>query len=96
MKVKDFILTRELPNYEKRLIKLLNMDAPSMLCKATMREIKRLKQGEVEINGEVDLLDAEFESFEIKTGRGGKKYVLFDNGVSYFPQAKYGRYVAKL
>ena len=30
-----------------------------------------------------------------RTGRGGKIYLEFDNGVRYFPTAKYGRFITR-
>ena len=62
---------------------------------ATTAELSRLQRGVLTVGGDRSLLDLEYTSYEVKKGNGGKQYVEFDNGVKYFPNARYGRYITR-
>lgn len=95
MTIKDVIIKTELTALKERLEKMKEMDAPDIIIDSLLTEINNLESGSLKIGGDKSLLNTEFVSSEIKTGSGGKRYVHFNNGINYFPQARYGRYIAK-
>lgn len=95
MRVKEFLLKNELKKSIERLRKLEEMKAPKVMIEAQEKAIMLLKEGTFLIGGDKELLDTEFESFEVKRGNGGKVYIEFDTGVKYFPQARYGRFITR-
>ena len=95
MIIKEFLRVNTLRATEERLGKLIAMEAPKVIIEGTQKQVEELKTGKFEVGGDATLLDLEFSSFEQKKGRGGKIYVKFDNGVKYFPQAQYGRYISR-
>ena len=92
--IKEHIIQAELKGLRERVNKLIQAEAPDIIIESIEREIQKLEQGILKIGGDKSLLDREFISCEIKTGNGGKKYVQFNNNINYFPNAKYGRYIA--
>ena len=95
MTIKDVIIKAELRALKERVEKLQELEAPDVMITSTEQEIDRLESGNLKIGGNVKLLEVEFVSSENKVGRGGKGYVQFNGSINYFPNAKYGRYIAK-
>lgn len=95
MTIKEHILKQTKEYVEWRKNKLIDMGAPDILIKNCDEEMERLNNGDLRCSGEVELLDNELVSHEVKQGRGGKLYHVFNGNINYFPKAKYGRFVAK-
>ena len=92
MTIKDYILTAELKNATTRLEGLINLNAPAIVIQGQQKLVSDLEKGVLVVSGDVEYLDAPYSNHEVKTGRGGKIYVSFnDNSINYFPQAKFGR-----
>jgi hypothetical protein len=71
------------------------MEAPKIMIQGQQKLVEELSTGKIKIGGDQDLLQNTFETFEIKKGKGGKSYIQFDNGIKYFPNAKYGRFITR-
>ena len=95
MKIIDFILRNECRQAQERLEKLIQMNAPAVIIEGQKKIVKELSTGKIKIGGDQDLLQRTFETFEVKKGKGGKLYIQFDNGIKYFPNAKYGRFITQ-
>lgn len=95
MTICEYIVNAELNIAESRLNKLHEIGAPEVIFKSLGDYINNLKNGDIEISGDSDLLNVNYVSSEIKTGNGGKKYICFNNSINYFPKAKYGKYITK-
>ena len=95
MTIKDKIIEAELKGIRERLNNLIRIEAPDIMVESIEKEIERLEQGTLKIGGDKSLLDQEYTSCECKVGNGGKNYVQFNNNINYFPNAKYGRYIAQ-
>lgn len=91
----DFILRNEYRMAQERLEKLIQMEAPKIMIQGQQKLVEELSTGKIKIGGDQDLLQNTFETFEIKKGKGGKSYIQFDNGIKYFPNAKYGRFITR-
>lgn len=95
MTIKEKILEQTINYVKWRKDKLINMDAPKVMIDSCDEELKRLEDGDLRCSGDIELLDEELQSHDIKTGRGGKPYHVFNGNINYFPKAKYGRYIKK-
>ncbi len=91
----EFLLKNEQRMAQERLAKLEEMKAPEIMVQGQRKLVAELEKGNLKIGGDQELLKAEFETFELKKGSGGKGYIQFDNGIKYFPQAKYGRFITR-
>lgn len=91
----EFLLKNEQRMAQERLVKLAEMKAPEIMVQGQRKLVADLEEGSLKISGDQELLKAEFETFEFKKGRGGKGYIQFDNGIKYFPQARYGRFITR-
>ena len=94
-RIVDFILRNELRMAQERLEKLIKMKAPGVMIQGQQKLVEELEAGKIKVGGDQELLNCTFETFEIKKGSGGKSYIQFDNGIKYFPNAKYGRFITR-
>jgi len=94
-KIVDFILRNEYRAAQERLEKLIQMEAPRVMIQGQQKLVEELSTGKIRVGGDQDLLQCTFETFETKKGNGGKLYIQFDNGIKYFPNAKYGRFITR-
>ena len=97
MKIIDFIIKNEMKAAQERVEKLIDLDSPEAWIKEQRKLIAGLKNGRINVKGDQDLLQLTFRSFKTKKGKGmeGKEYILFDNGVKYFPNGRFGRYITR-
>ena len=95
MTIREWILEGTIKAYEIRLEKLIEIGAPKVVIEGQKKMVAELKDGELKIGGDLDVLEDEFVSCTIKTGRGGKKYYLLNEDVNFFPAAKYGLFIKK-
>lgn len=98
MKIREYILEKELVGYKYRLDKLIEIGAPQVIIDRQRELVGELENGVISVSGDKEVLEFEFNKSEKKTGRGGKVYIQFicDNClVNYFPTAKYGRYIKR-
>ena len=98
--IKKYIKKKVIEVYEYRIKRFKEINAPEIIQLNLKRLLKELKNGgEVDIKGDIEYLDFEFVTEEIKVGRGGKEYSQFTlksgEKVNYFPSARYGRYIKK-
>lgn len=94
-RVIDLIVRNELRAAQERLEKLMQIKAPEVMIQGQKRIVEELSAGKIKVGGDQELLQCTFETFETKKGRGGKVYVQFDNGIRYFPNTKYGRFIER-
>ena len=95
MKILSIILEKELIATKDRLEKMIQMGAPEVIITSLKIQVADMENGEINIGGDTELLSLNADSYEAKRGRGGKCYIEFDNGVRYFPNAKYGRFITR-
>lgn len=95
MNIKDWIILKEVPMIEERAKRLEEIRAPKIMIEGTIKMAQELKEGNLKIGGDKSLLEEEATDYEVKNGRGGVSYIQFDNGIAYFPNAKYGRFISK-
>lgn len=95
MTIKEYIIENTISWMKERKCKLVEFGAPSVLISAINTELDKLQSGELTCSGEKELLDEEFISDEVRKGRGGIPYHVFNGNINYFPKAKYGRFIAK-
>lgn len=93
MTIKEHITDTMLAAAEDRLQKLKAIPAPAVMIEGQQRMVEDLKQGRLKISGDVSVLDEEVKSCVVKTGRGGKRYAIFNDRINFFPAAKYGPYI---
>ena len=93
--IRDIIIRGELGEAKHRLSKLEAMKAPAPVINALRSQVAALEAGEIKVGGDATLLDAVTTSVEMKKGRGGKVFIEFDNGIRYFPKAKYGKFISQ-
>ena len=85
MTIREYIVA----GLTNRLERLEEIGAPEVM----IENMKKAVANPV-VGGDVAALDVEIKTEEVKTGRGGKKYVLFNNSIRFFPNAKYGMYIS--
>jgi hypothetical protein len=95
MKIGEYIISKELKGAEDRKNKFEEIGAPQIMIDGQSKMIEDLKNGKIKISGELNLLEVEYTSSEVKKGKGGKIYITFNNSINYFPNAKYGKYIAE-
>lgn len=94
-KIIDFIVRNEYRQAQERLEKLIQMNVPKVMIQGQQKIVAELSEGKIKVGGDQELLNNTFETFEVKKGNGGKIYIQFDNGIKYFPNAKYGRFITR-
>ena len=95
MTIREFIINGLLVNANERLEKLTEMSAPQIIIDGQEKYIENLKNGSIKIGGDADTLDELYISHDIRTGRGGKKYLNINNSINFFPNAQYGMYIKR-
>lgn len=93
MTIREYIIKGTLTTAEERLNKLTEIRAPQVMIDGQSKLVNSLKAGKIKIGGDTKVLDEEFKTREIKTGNGGKPYIVINDGIHFFPQAKYGMYI---
>ena len=91
--IKEYIINAALAAAEERLNKLTEMGAPQVIIEGQSKLVASLRAGEIKIGGDTQVLTEEVKATEVKTGNGGKKYIVFNDGIHFFPQARYGMYI---
>jgi len=92
MKIRDDIIASK----ENRLNALKDARAPQIIIDNLTAEVEQYRNGNIDIKGDISLLDYEFITREVKTGSGGKQYIQYDNAINWFPNAKFGQFISKV
>lgn len=95
MTIREWIIEGTLKQAEERLVKLKELNAPSVMILGQQKYVDKLRQNILKVGGLDFLLDQEFKTVEKKVGNGGRVYYTINDDINYFPHAKYGCYVAK-
>lgn len=74
-----------------RAQELIKIQAPQIIIDNQLKLVQNPK-----IGGDISLLGVEVISKELRTGRGGKKYIVYNGNIGFFPNAKYGMYISML
>lgn len=74
-----------------RAQELIKIQAPQIIIDNQLKLVQNPK-----ISGDTSLLGVEIISKELRTGRGGKKYIVYNGNIGFFPNAKYGMYISML
>lgn len=95
MTIKEYIIENTISGIKARLNTLKSIGAPEVMVKSCEDELNRLAEGNLKCGGNIELLEEEFISDELRRGRGGIPYHVLNGNINYFPKAKYGRFIAK-
>ena len=95
MKIGTWIIKGAAKAAHERLAKLEEIGAPKIMIEGQQKYVEDLDNGILKIGGEESLLDEKFISAEQKKGRGGKVYYEINGEINFFPNAKYGMYIAR-
>lgn len=95
MTIREYILEGALKSAETRLDDLIKLNAPRVIIDGQQEYVNKLRAGELNIGGDTSVLDEEFVSREMKKGRGGKTYIVINENVNFFPNARYGMYIRR-
>lgn len=93
--VEEFILRNEIEFKEKVAEKWQKAGLGQKTIDLLKQEIKIMKEKGMKIGGDQELLKVEYIKHEVKKGRGGKQYLLINDEIKYFPDAKYGKFISK-
>ncbi len=74
-----------------RAQELIKIQAPQIIIDNQLKLVQNPK-----IGGDTSLLGVEITSKELRTGRGGKKYIVYNGSISFYPNARYGMYINML
>ena len=74
-----------------RAQELIKIQAPQIIIDNQLKLVQNPK-----IGGDISLLGVEVISKELRTGRGGKKYIVYNGNIGFFPNSKYGMYISML
>lgn len=94
MTIKEFLVTKELVSMKERLLRLKQISAPKIMIESLKEKISNFSNDNFNVGGNNELLEVEYETHVVKTGRGGKKYLLINDAIQYFPNARYGRFIS--
>ena len=91
--LKEKILDMEIKVTSKRLEAFNRIEGCPQILKDNLNSLlSEYENGSIKISGNKELLNVQYKNHEVKTGRGGKQYIAFNNGtINYFPQARYGK-----
>ena len=96
MNIREKITEMRLKNCEYRLCRFIEIGAPEVMIERAKEVIAELKNGKIDINDKGNILGETYVNHEVKTGRGGKKYVSFNDGtLNSFPEGKYGPFTSR-
>ena len=95
MTIREFICKHEAEGAQEHLDRLIELGAPQIILDGWKKAVAALKDGKVECGGDSGLLNVEVVDFIKRKGNGGKPWVQFNGFINYFPQAKYGRFIAR-
>ena len=91
--LKEKILDMEIKVTSKRIEAFNRIEGCPQIMKDNLNNLlSEYESGNIKISGNKELLKVQYKNHEVKTGRGGKQYIAFNNGtINYFPQAQYGK-----
>ena len=91
--LKEKILDMEIKVASERLEAFNRIEGCPQILKDNLNSLlSEYENGSIKISGNKELLNVQYKNHEVKTGRGGKQYIAFNNGtINYFPQARYGK-----
>lgn len=91
--LKEKILDMEIKVTSERLEVYNRIEGCPQIIKDNLNNLLyEYENGNIKISGNKELLNVQYKNHEVKTGRGGKQYIAFNNGtINYFPQARYGK-----
>ena len=92
--IRENILKNELPAMRARLIAMQDKGLPKAMLAEMEAGIALMGSGVISVGGAQELLDLPAENPQMKAGRRGKPYVRYANGVCYFPNARFGRFIS--
>ena len=93
MTIKEWICQKEAESSEKRLEQLIQIGAPQIMIDCQRKAVQELHDGILKVGGASEKLEIEVKTAEIRKGRGGKPYIIFNGSINYFPVAQYGRFI---
>lgn len=92
--IRENILKNELPAMRARFAAMQDKGLPKAMLAEIGSGIALMERGVLSVSGNPELLDLPAENPQMKVGRRGKQYVRYANGVCYFPNARFGRFIS--
>jgi len=77
MTIKEELTARRVGNGERRLAKLIEVQAPEVILEGERNIIEDWKTGRVKVKGIKEYGDLEFTKHEVRTGGGGKQFIVY-------------------
>jgi len=96
MNIKEKIIEMRLKSCEYCLTRFEEIGAPEVMITRLKEITADLKNGILDVNDKGNIFNETYVNHEVKTGRGGKKYISLNNGtLNYFPEGKYGPFTSR-
>lgn len=96
MNIKEKIIEMRIKNCEYRLSRFIEIGAPEIMISRVKEILADLQNGVLDVKDKGNIFNETYLNHEVKTGRGGKKYISFNDGsFNYFPEGKYGPFTSR-
>jgi len=96
MNIKEKIIEMRIKNCEYRLSRFVEIGAPEVMIARVKEILVDLQNGVLDVKDKGNIFNETYLNHEVKTGRGGKKYISFNDGsLNYFPEGKYGPFTSR-
>ena len=96
MNIKEKIIEMRIKNCEYRLSRFVEIGAPEVMIARVKEILADLQNGVLDVKDKGNIFNETYLNHEVKTGRGGKKYISFNDGsFNYFPEGKYGPFTSR-
>lgn len=96
MNIKEKIIEMRIKNCEYRLSRFVEIGAPEVMIARVKEILADLQNGVLDVKDKGNIFNETYLNHEVKTGRGGKKYISFnDETLNYFPEGKFGPFTSR-
>jgi len=96
MNIKEKIFEMRIKNCEYRLSRFVEIGVPEVMIARVKEILADLQNGVLDVKDKGNIFGETYLNHEVKTGRGGKKYISFNDGsFNYFPEGKYGPFTSR-
>lgn len=94
--VRDFLMMWLDDTLSDRLAYLERSGAPDSLIEKTDAELQEVRDGDLKVGGDADILDEPFEGFASKKGYSGNEYLQINGNINFYPNARYGYFIKRV
>ena len=94
--VRDFLMMWLDDILSDRLAYLERSGAPDSMIEKTDAELQVVRDGDMEVGGDMDVLDEPFKGFVSKKGYSGNEYLQINGNINFYPNARYGYFIKRV